>query len=388
MTNNHRTNSENDITSNAYREKQYRAQMESWLEFAWNEKDAATYSVSSATLKLIGKKPGRRAEGSELKFWRAEEQFTFTNANVAVYRSGLVRQHTYVKLGSGNPDRVNLRHGEYYYMPMLWENWKTHYREITPLKRVAFFVHKTEAFHELRLMADFMEEVNNPSPKPKKVWGPKKKGRKGVKKVKKANTRHETKVELINLINEYEEFNAEPKEWLLGDLRKKLVSVRRKHLAAEKTEEQERKESEDRLRFLNRRRFSQKRMVEITVQNKKFLTSLPRGGKNMPSAQQLLVNFALDELRLDLGDIEIEYNKDTKEFGVWKVSEKKDDIYWWQPLTDIIKKMKGKNRYARRKQKPGYMESERKRKQGYREKNREAIAKRDREYRARIKEEE
>ena len=166
------------------------------------------------------------------------------------------------------------------------------------------------------------------------------------------------------------------------------IELKNKHLTAEKIEEQGRKESEDRLKFLNRRRFSQKRMVEITVQNKKFLTSLPRGGKNMPSAQQLLVNFALDELRLDLGDIEIEYNKDTKEFGVWKVSGKKDDIYWWQPLTDIIKKMKGKNRYARRKQKPGYMESERQRKQGYREKNREAIAKKDREYRARIKEEE
>ncbi len=384
MTNNHRTNSENDITSNAYREKQYRAQMESWLEFAWNEKDAATYSVSSATLGKIGKAQGgkKAPRSSTMTFWRDGEQHKYTSAQAAVYRTGLLRQSNYTNLwANGNPYRV------YYYMPMLWENWKIHYREANSY-RGGFFVAKSEGFHELRLMADFMEEVTNPSPKPKKVWGPKKKGRKGVKKVKKANTRHETKVELIKLINEYEEFNVEPKDWLLGDLRKKLVSVRQKHFTAEKIEEQERKESEDRLRFLNRRRFSQKRMVEITVQNKKFLSSLPRGGMNMPSAQQLLVNFALDELRLDLGDIEIEYNKDTKEFGVWKVSEKKDDIYWWQPLTDIIKKMKGKNRYARRKQKPGYMESERKRKQGYREKNREALAKRDREYRARIKEEE
>ena len=381
MTNNHRTNSENDITSNAYRDRQYRAQMESWLEFAWNEKDAATYSVSSATLGKLGLKHRGRRKGFKLTFWRAGQPCKFTNAQAAVYRNGLLRQNNYTGLGE------KFSNTEHYYMPLLWENWKIHYREANSYKG-GFFVAKTEAIHELRLMADFMEEVYNPSPEPKKVRGPKKKGRKGVKKMKKVNTRHKARAELIEQINAYEVFDAEPKDWLLADLRKKLADLRRKHLTVEKTEEQERKTEEDRLRFLNRRRFSQKRMVEMTMQNKKFLSSLPRGGKNMPSAQQLLVNFALDELRLDLGDVEIEYNKDTKEFGVWKVSEKKDDIYWWQSLTDIIKKMKGKNRYARRKQKPGYMESERKRKQGYREKNREALAKRDREYRARIKEEE
>jgi len=368
MTNNHRTNSENDITSNAYRDKQYRAQMESWLEFAWNYKDDATYSVSSATLGSLSKAGTRTPGGhrNNVPLSKAGDTHVFTRAELVNWKQGLLTQRNYVRLGEKFSDT------EHYYLPLLWENWRIHYKEANAYKG-GFFVAKSEAYHELRLMADFMEEVTKPKTKPKK------------KRVKKVKKRLKTRAELIDQINEYEKFDAEPKDWLVKDLRAKLAELKNKHLTAEKIEEQGRKESEDRLRFLNRRRFSQKRMVEITMQNKNFLASLPRGGKNMPSAQQLLVNFALDELRLDLGDIEIEYNKDTKEFGVWKVSEKKDDIYWWQPLTDIIKTMKGKNRYARRKKTPGYMESERQRKQGYREKNREAIAKRDREYRARTK---
>ena len=86
----------------------------------------------------------------------------------------------------------------------------------------------------------------------------------------------------------------------------------------------------------------------------------------MPSARQLLLNFALDQLALELGNVEIEYNDDTKEFGVWAVSDEKDDIYWWQPLTDILNKVKYRNRYARRKRTPGFLDKERKRKKEYR----------------------
>jgi len=363
MTDNHKRDNISNITSKAYRQHQYETQMESWLEFAWENKDASTYRVRDVVIWNLSKAQGggpSQGRGNRLTidFYKNDGQtpdgcHSLTRSEVINNLSpSMLQQKHYIRIGK-----------YYYFKRMLWENWKAHYREAHDYKS-GFYLGKVEGFHELMRMADFMEDAAKSVSKPNKSRGPITKGPFKMKK-KSTSERRKTKNRLIREINEYEHFKASPDEWTVGDLRKKIAELktaRRKTNAASVEKER----ADARLRFLNRSRYSQKMMVDLTMKNKKFLTSLPRGGNRMPSARQLLLNFALDQLALELGNVEIEYNDDTKEFGVWAVSDEKDDIYWWQPLTDILNKVKYRNRYARRKRTPGFLDKERKRKKEYR----------------------
>ena len=153
------------ITSQSYMQEQHEAQMESWLDFVWDNKDSATYSVSKSTFLKISKAMGGRGYSANrvLEFRRNGESIYLKRREI-INTDGLslmmLMQRHYIRLiprgrYGGGRDYVPVY--PYYYVPLLWENWRKEYREKNNYKQ-GFHLNKGEAIQELKLMADFFED--------------------------------------------------------------------------------------------------------------------------------------------------------------------------------------------------------------------------------------
>ena len=151
------------ITRQSYMQEQHEAQMESWLDFVWDNKDSATYSMSKSTFSKMSKALGGKGSIANrvLEFRRNGESIYLKRREI-INTDGLslmmLMQRHYIRLiprGRYGGGRVPVY--PYYYVPLLWENWRKEYREKNNYKQ-GFHLKKDEAIQELKLMADFFED--------------------------------------------------------------------------------------------------------------------------------------------------------------------------------------------------------------------------------------
>jgi hypothetical protein len=144
-------------------QEQHEAQMESWLDFVWDNKDSATYSIDKSTFLKISKAvggSGKRYASQPLQFRRNGESIYFKRSEImnmdgVSYR--MLMQRYYVRLTPRGRYTTYVPVYPYYYVPLLWENWRKEYREKNNYKQ-GFHLKKDEAIQELKIMADFLED--------------------------------------------------------------------------------------------------------------------------------------------------------------------------------------------------------------------------------------
>ena len=214
------------ITSQSYMQEQHEAQMESWLDFVWDNKDSATYSVSKSTFLKISKAMGGRGYSANkaLEFRRNGESIylkrrEITNTDDISYR--LLMQRHYIRLiPRGRYSAQRLEEGgrvpvyPYYYVPLLWENWRKEYREKNNYKQ-GFHLNKGEAIQELKLMADFFEDQYKRDEREKRE-----REKSETKKEKRRKYYEENREDILAYQRKYREENRE-----------KLNARQRKHYA-------------------------------------------------------------------------------------------------------------------------------------------------------------
>lgn len=206
------------ITSQSYMQEQHEAQMESWLDFVWDNKDSATYSVSKSTFLKISKAMGGRGYSANrvLEFRRNGESIylkrsEITNTDGISYR--LLMQRHYIRLiPRGRYSAQRLEEGgrmpvyPYYYVPLLWENWRKEYREKNNYKQ-GFHLNKGEAIQELKLMADFFEDQYKRDKREKREKREREKSE--TKKEKRRKYYEENREDILAYQRKYREENRE-----------------------------------------------------------------------------------------------------------------------------------------------------------------------------------
>ena len=159
-----------NITSQSYMQAQHEAQMESWLDFVWDNKDSATYSINDSTFLKLSKalvgirqntpknKPPRplefRRNGESIYLERGEIGNTDDTSRA------MLLQRYYVRLTPRERYTTYVSVYPYYYVLLLWENWRKEYREKNNYNQ-GFHLKKNEAILELKVMADFLEDQYN-----------------------------------------------------------------------------------------------------------------------------------------------------------------------------------------------------------------------------------
>ena len=159
------------ITSQSYMQEQHEAQMESWLDFVWDNKDSATFSVDTISFNSLSKAlNGDRNVSRSLQFSRNGETMHIKRGLVGTKDGtsvSMLHQRNYVRLSQRTrkytvtEKRRKIKQSKninsHYYIPLLWDNWRKEYREKNNYK-IGFHLRKDEAVHELKVMADFLED--------------------------------------------------------------------------------------------------------------------------------------------------------------------------------------------------------------------------------------